>query len=84
MFMPQIGQMSRHKCPRTIAGMKAIMRGRGLNDPNILRLPDQLQGMLRGAMTNEAEVQKVPVRDLVWRVDRNGCIHIKTTGIKVQ
>ena len=84
MLTPQIGQMSRHKCPRDISGMKVLMRGRGLNDRSILRLPAQLQGMLRGAMKDAAVNLKEDINNLVWRVDRNGCIHITDTRIKVQ
>lgn len=80
----QTGQMSRHKCRRDMLGMKAMLRGRGLNDPNIMRLPAKLQGMLKGALENESRVLSKPVNNLVWRVDRNGCIHIYDKGIKVQ
>lgn len=74
----------RARCPRVIAGMKAIMKGRGPKDLNIKRLPAQLQGMLEAALKDAAENLKEDINNLVWRIDRNGCIHIKDTRMKIQ
>jgi len=85
MFLtPQTGAMTRHKAPRDIIGMKVLCRGRGLKDPNVMKLPAQLQGMLKAAMKDAAEKLKEDVNTLVWRVDRSGVIHITDTRIKVQ
>ena len=83
-MQPQIGAMRGYKSPRVIHGMKAIAKGRGLNDPAMKRLPEKFQAMLKAAMQDATVKLKEKVNNLVWRMDRNGVIHITDTGIKVQ
>ena len=79
-----MGAMTRHKAPKVVLGMKPIMKGRGPNDSGLLRLPERLRGMILYALKDAAEYLKKDVDNLVWRVDRNGTVHITDKEVKVQ
>lgn len=80
----QVGTMKRFRSKKSIALGKALLRGRGPNDANISKLPAQLKGQLLAALKFESEKRPEPINDLVWRVDRNGTIHVYYRKLKVQ
>ena len=83
---PRNGMMTRHRAPSNIekAGMKVLVQGRGPRDPKIARMPKRLQGALRYMLKDAAKVLKHDINNLVWRIDKGGCIHVTDPTIKVQ